>query len=146
MPPVDVKFVARHHFVEVTYNGILRRLLVLSVTGNVVSPEVAPPSSDSPARKQVFVISRATQVSFRPPGSAAAPSAKPRSPATTARGGAAGTSASPSRGDLPGYEQIGGLENQIEQIREMVEWPLTRPELYSHFGERFFFRVTSPED
>ncbi|BGP30639.1 AAA+-type ATPase [Rhodotorula toruloides] len=134
---VDVKFVAQHHFVEVTYNGILRRLLVLSATGNVVSPADATPlSSDSPAREQVFVISRTTHVSFRPPGSSASPTVKSRAPASTARGGAAGPAASPARGDLPGYEQIGGLEHQIELIREMVEWPLTRPELYTHFGLR----------
>ncbi|BGP01307.1 ATPase family gene 2 protein [Rhodotorula toruloides] len=133
---VDIKFVAQHHFVEVTYNGILRRLLVLSANGNVVSPpDAAPPSSDSPAREQVFVISRTTHVSFRPPGSSPSSSAKSRAPASTARGGA-GSAASQARGDLPGYEQIGGLENQIELIREMVEWPLTRPELYTHFGLR----------
>ncbi|GEM06903.1 ribosome biogenesis factor recycling AAA family ATPase [Rhodotorula toruloides] len=129
---VDVKFVAQHHFVEVTYNGVLRRLLVFSATGNFVSPrDASPPSSDSPPRDLVFVISRATHVSFRPPGSSAAPSAKSRAPAATARGARL-----PSRDNLPGYEQIGGLENQIELIREMVEWPLTRPELYTHFGLR----------
>lgn len=26
------------------------------------------------------------------------------------------------------------MKDQIEQIRELVEWPLTRPELYNHFG------------
>lgn len=40
-------------------------------------------------------------------------------------------------GELPGYEAIGGMQSQIEQIREMVEWPLTRPELYNHFGAPF---------
>jgi SpoVK/Ycf46/Vps4 family AAA+-type ATPase len=41
---------------------------------------------------------------------------------------------------MGGYEAIGGMETQIEQIRELVEWPLTRPELYKHFG-RFHARL-----
>jgi AAA family ATPase len=36
--------------------------------------------------------------------------------------------------DESGYEAIGGLDAQIAQIRELVELPLTRPELYAHFG------------
>lgn len=33
-----------------------------------------------------------------------------------------------------GYSAIGGLSTQIETIRELVELPLMRPELYEHFG------------
>jgi AAA family ATPase len=38
-----------------------------------------------------------------------------------------------------GYEAVGGLDSQIEQIRELVELPLTRPELYAHFGQPPFY-------
>lgn len=130
---------ALHHFVELTYNGIVRRLLVSAAKGTVVSPSPgdtpAVPSASStapdptPAKEQVFALSRTTQVVFKAPGSSGP--AKARAPTSTAKGGAA---AKGENGDLPGYEQIGGLENQIELIREMVEWPLTRPELYTHFG------------
>ncbi len=34
------------------------------------------------------------------------------------------------------YENIGGLEDVIQQIRESVEYPLTRPELYERLGIR----------
>lgn len=33
-----------------------------------------------------------------------------------------------------GYDAVGGLDMQIQQIRELVELPLTRPDLYQHFG------------
>lgn len=32
------------------------------------------------------------------------------------------------------YDRIGGLAPQIQLIRELVELPLTRPQLYQHFG------------
>ncbi|KWU41498.1 AAA-domain-containing protein, partial [Rhodotorula sp. JG-1b] len=100
---VDIKYVAINHFIEVTYNGVIRRLLVASAKGTpVVSFDGAAPSPSGTSTGQAFVVSRSTTVTFH----------------------------------LPGYEQIGGLETQIEQIRELVEWPLTRPELFSHFGLR----------
>ncbi|GAA5899427.1 hypothetical protein JCM8208_001643 [Rhodotorula glutinis] len=133
---VDIKFVALHHFVELTYNGIVRRLLVSAAKGTVVSPPLdasADPSTSSDpvpaAKEQAFAISRSTNVVFKAPGTVGP--AKTRSPASNAKGV---VSSSGENGDLPGYEQIGGLESQIELIREMVEWPLTRPELYTHFG------------
>jgi proteasome regulatory subunit len=32
------------------------------------------------------------------------------------------------------YEQVGGLESQIQEIRETVELPLTRPEIFAEIG------------
>jgi hypothetical protein len=34
--PVDIKYVAINHFIEVTYNGVIRRLLVASAKGSPV--------------------------------------------------------------------------------------------------------------
>ncbi|KAF7291610.1 AAA family ATPase [Mycena chlorophos] len=33
-----------------------------------------------------------------------------------------------------GYDTVGGLSKQIEEIRDLLEIPLTRPELFRHFG------------
>ena len=44
------------------------------------------------------------------------------------------TQARGSAGLPTGYEAVGGLDRHIAQIRELVELPLTRPDLYSHFG------------
>ena len=130
MAPVDLRFVALHHFVELTYNGLVRRLIVSSAKGSNSTP-----SASTPTGEQVFQISRSTHINFKAPGSTLT-AVKKRSPATKANGQVAtGSPANGHGGELPGYEMVGGMENQIEQIREMVEWPLTRPELYSHFGE-----------
>lgn len=32
------------------------------------------------------------------------------------------------------YNQIGGMEKVIQEIREIIEWPLLHPEIYSHIG------------
>jgi len=32
------------------------------------------------------------------------------------------------------YASVGGLNKQIAQIRDLLEIPLTRPELFRHFG------------
>ncbi|GAA5975600.1 hypothetical protein JCM5350_002664 [Sporobolomyces pararoseus] len=125
---IDLRFVAIHHFIELTYNGLVRRLVVSSAKG----ANSTPPASN-PTGEQIFQISRSTHVNFKPPGSTAA-RAKKRSPSSSAN--KVGTTNGGQGGELPGYEMVGGMEDQIEQIREMVEWPLTRPELYSHFGLR----------
>ena len=33
------------------------------------------------------------------------------------------------------YSSVGGLSKQIEEIRDLLEIPLTRPELFRYFGE-----------
>lgn len=32
------------------------------------------------------------------------------------------------------YNAVGGLDKQITQVRDLIEIPLTRPELFRHFG------------
>ena len=33
-----------------------------------------------------------------------------------------------------GYDDLGGLDRELGRIREMIEWPLTRPEMFAHLG------------
>ena len=46
------------------------------------------------------------------------------------------------------FSSVGGLNKQIEEIRDLLEIPLTRPELFRYFGERrfFFFTLQSKKD
>lgn len=37
------------------------------------------------------------------------------------------------------YSSVGGLNKQIEEIRDLLEIPLTRPELFRYFGEWSIF-------
>ena len=32
------------------------------------------------------------------------------------------------------WDQVGGLEEVKERLKESIEWPLTRPEMFEHFG------------
>ncbi|SCV67658.1 BQ2448_5269 [Microbotryum intermedium] len=123
---VDIRYVALHHFVELTFNGVLRRLLVSSARPAPTSPPFKA------ALNQVFLVSRSTSVTFKPP---IAPLPNRRTVAASPAG-ASGSTSIARTGDMPGYEAIGGMQVQIEQIRELVEWPLTRPEVFSHFGLR----------
>lgn len=48
---------------------------------------------------------------------------------------------------LESYADIGGLENQIQEIKEAVELPLTHPEIYEDIGIKppkglFSFRIS----
>jgi AAA family ATPase len=36
--------------------------------------------------------------------------------------------------DQPGYDDIGGLSEQVRIVREMVEIPLKNPELFTRYG------------
>lgn len=131
---------AVNHFVQVTYNGLTRRLLVSGARA-AQDPD-APVSESKPDLAQtVFVLSKVTEIVLKPPV-AALPTARRAPDIATAGGslvkiGQNGKEAS----NLPGYDRIGGMEGQIEQIRELVEWPLTRPEVYSHFGERVVSKI-----
>ncbi|WP_458205365.1 CDC48 family AAA ATPase [Haladaptatus sp. NG-SE-30] len=46
---------------------------------------------------------------------------------------AAGTAGGEARPDVT-YEDIGGLESELEQVREMIELPMRHPELFSRLG------------
>lgn len=44
---------------------------------------------------------------------------------------------------LEGYASVGGLDAQIAQIRDLIEVPLTQPELFRHFGN-FYLPLVLP--
>jgi AAA family ATPase len=38
------------------------------------------------------------------------------------------------------YSSVGGLNKQIEEIRDLLEIPLARPDLFRYFGESFILQ------
>lgn len=42
------------------------------------------------------------------------------------------------------YASVGGLSPQIEAIRDLLEIPLTRPELFRYFGALFCTHPSPP--
>lgn len=108
---VDIKCVTANQSFDVIYNGISR-------TFRIANMEFDPsrPNAD------IGLVETATSISIDQPGAS--------NKTNTASGDAllhAGAKA--------GYSAIGGLSTQIETIRELVELPLMRPELYEHFGQ-----------
>jgi len=55
-------------------------------------------------------------------------------PAPAARPAAAGSVPRRPKGGLGSYEDVGGLEQEVRRLREMVELPLSRPELFARLG------------
>jgi AAA family ATPase len=39
------------------------------------------------------------------------------------------------------YASVGGLDKQVSQIRDLLEIPLTRPDLFRHFGNYVVFVI-----
>lgn len=108
---VDIKCVTANQSFDVIYNGISR-------TFKISKLEFEP----SRANAHIGLIETATSVSIEERAAS--------NKSQTATGDAllhAGAKA--------GYSAIGGLSTQIEIIRELVELPLMRPELYEHFGQ-----------
>jgi len=48
--------------------------------------------------------------------------------------GAAGAAPRQGKASLGSYEDVGGLEKEVKRLREMVELPLARPELFARLG------------
>lgn len=40
------------------------------------------------------------------------------------------------------YSSVGGLSKQIEAIRDLLEIPLSRPDLFRYFGKNYTISVT----
>jgi transitional endoplasmic reticulum ATPase len=58
----------------------------------------------------------------------------PPPPGAAARGAASAAAPRRPKGGLGSYEDVGGLEQEVKRLREMVELPLSRPELFARLG------------
>jgi AAA+ superfamily predicted ATPase len=111
---------------ECVYRGVLRSFIVKSITGPdhpdrnslvarletlYISPSATSPHP--PGVPIVYCMSRSTKISFS--------SSKD-------------VIQSPSSQDAVTFSSIGGLKEQIEILRDMVEMPLLKPHLFIRFG------------
>jgi hypothetical protein len=112
--PVDLKYAIRGQILEVNYKGQLRRLTVARISRVKTDKDPVEPRY----AVEFFIVGNDTTVSLVRDTPSAITKARRR----------------PGSRHESGYEAIGGLDAQIAQIRELVELPLTRPDLYAHFG------------
>lgn len=107
---MDLKCIARGQRIAVTFQGSSRHFTIQAVEYDAER-----------ANANIGLVSPATEIHLAEP--------------------IAATDQSPSASDTnyvkklsSGYDAIGGLSSQIRDIRELVELPLTRPDLYRHFA------------
>ncbi|RUS24731.1 AAA family ATPase [Jimgerdemannia flammicorona] len=109
---MDVRYLARSHFVEFQYFGKQHTFCVQDVSGGI--------GIDTAVCTTVFSVSRDTKVHVVP--------FEVDEDITMTDS----TFAPPSIS----YDSIGGLEYQIRIVREMVELPLKQPEMFLQYGLR----------
>lgn len=92
---------------------------------------IAQPGSDTPSRIPSAVAAKARALTSTPTSSAT----KRR---TSKKGGrrSARTGGFDTKLEVPTvtYSDIGGIEAILQDVRELVEYPLTHPEIYKHLG------------
>ncbi|KAF9578425.1 spermatogenesis associated protein 5, partial [Lunasporangiospora selenospora] len=121
----EVKFVLKHNQVEFPYNGKTQRLKVTSIVLD---------KREQDTTNVVFAVGPETEIKvapYTPPQAALQSSILEEAGAKPRKGVDEKSSTSEDA-----YEQIGGLAEQIKTVREMVELPLHRPQVFTQFGLR----------
>ncbi|KAJ6619519.1 AAA family ATPase [Mycena sp. CBHHK59/15] len=120
---VDLKYITSTQTIEVTYEQETRRFQVSTISPHRSQEnlEVKFDALSLTAPCQLWTVSWDTTVSFA--------------------GNASDTDTHPSLVEVlahasenAAYDSVGGLDKQIAEIRDLLEIPLTRPELFRHFG------------
>ncbi|VDB92141.1 unnamed protein product [Peniophora sp. CBMAI 1063] len=128
---VDLKYITPTQRVQIEYEGRTRYLAVSSLS-------TTKPESSSTANALAQAMDNLTLSSLPALAtitwdaliSISEPKPVPTEPT------AAGISSLQSSSSSKAYTSVGGLDAQIAQIRDLIEIPLTRPDLFAHFGLR----------
>ncbi|OCH87928.1 AAA family ATPase [Obba rivulosa] len=128
---VDLKYLAPTQTVDVVYEGRTRRFTVSSVSvsgeaGGKAEKDLAATLQTLAldASPQLWTVGWDTTVVVETHDQAEKTPAANESDVQTLE--------HTDRADA--YASVGGLDKQIAQIRDLIEIPLTRPELFRHFG------------
>ncbi|KDQ26062.1 hypothetical protein PLEOSDRAFT_1044531, partial [Pleurotus ostreatus PC15] len=126
---VDLKYLTSKQVIEVRYEGQLRRFSIASIASDKKTDaplEDAFTTLSVTPSPNLWTASWDTQVILLESDKAenAAPAFAPK-PEVEALVHSSATEA---------YASVGGLSKQIAQIRDLLEIPLTRPDLFRHFG------------
>ncbi|KAI0671254.1 AAA family ATPase [Trametes maxima] len=130
---IDLGYLTPMQTLDVVYEGKTRRFAVTSVSteretdeGSDLAAGVQSLSLADPPPKLWTVGWETTVVLDEESSKSAVPGE---------RGTDAGAGHAVERGVSPdAYASVGGLDKQIAQIRDLIEIPLTRPELFRQFG------------
>ncbi|KAH9850128.1 AAA family ATPase [Lenzites betulinus] len=130
---IDLGYLTPTQTLDIVYEGKRRRFTVSAVSTSHAIDEDADIAagvqslslSDGPPK--LWTVGWETTVVLEGESSKTAPSGDPSANAGARRAVERGVSAD-------AYASVGGLDKQIAQIRDLIEIPLTRPELFRQFG------------
>ncbi|KAJ7758519.1 AAA family ATPase [Mycena maculata] len=121
---VDLKYITSAQIVEVTYEQEVRRFLVVPPSSQQAENlETQFDALSLAAPRQIYTVGWDTSVSLVGNTDDAGPQTSLPEVEVLAQGN--GNAA---------YDSVGGLNKQIAEIRDLLEIPLTRPELFRYFG------------
>ncbi|KAF6759197.1 AAA family ATPase [Ephemerocybe angulata] len=122
---VDLKYVLLGQIFQVAFEGVQRLFTIASINSPATSNEdevVADLSRLSLTQNaQLWVTNWDTNVQITNSSPQPSSSQSPQDEVDKST-------------QLDGYTSVGGLSKQIEEITDLLEIPLTRPELFRHFG------------
>ncbi|KAJ7505432.1 AAA family ATPase [Mycena galericulata] len=121
---VDLKYVTSAQTIEVTYEQQVRRFAVIppsSQRGENLESQLSDLSLATPC--QVWTVGWDTTVTLVGNTDDAEPTTSLPQVEVLAQGN-----------ENAAYDSVGGLDKQIAEIRDLLEIPLTRPELFRYFG------------
>ncbi|KAF7346185.1 AAA family ATPase [Mycena sanguinolenta] len=114
---VDLKYVTSVQVIEVTYEQQTRRFVVTSTADSLETKfdalTISPPCRVWTVGWDTSVVLIADEVDSNP---------------------LAEVEVLPPGSENAAYQNVGGLNKQIAEIRDLLEIPLTRPELFRYFG------------
>ncbi|KAI0299653.1 AAA-domain-containing protein [Multifurca ochricompacta] len=129
---VDLKYVSSTQVVQVQYEGKERLFSVASVSQTKrhprdltshVSESLASLNIDDAPIPSIYIVDWDTIVTMEDQGQVSE-----SKPSTLDVG------VSEQRQGVDAYASVGGLDEQVAQIRDLIEIPLRRPDLFRHFG------------
>jgi AAA family ATPase len=147
---VDLKYVLSTQVLEIQYEGINRCFAVSSVSSTARNPKDVPSdisenltALDIRDLTSLYIVDWDTTVAIE--DKIQASESKPSEVSNDLRvvqsfvpsdlGAQFDVGVSEQSQATDAYTSVGGLDEQIAQIRDLIEIPLRRPELFRHFGE-----------
>ncbi|KAJ2933421.1 hypothetical protein H1R20_g3679, partial [Candolleomyces eurysporus] len=126
---VDLKYIVLDQIIEVTFDGRQRRFCIASINtlrgeGGDVVDGLSRLSLSHNSPSQLWMVSWDTNVQIL-----AVPSQQPSSESRQDQ-----TQQLAHLSPHDAFLSVGGLSKQIEEIRDLLEIPLNRPDLFRHFG------------
>ncbi|KIM36568.1 hypothetical protein M413DRAFT_449106 [Hebeloma cylindrosporum] len=130
---VDLKYITDAQIIEFAYEGKRRRFAVDAVAGKI-TPDATDDSKQLPRILSVLSIESSSPQLWSVTWDCVISIATDDIPNKDSASQKQEVEILAHKSVKEAYSSVGGLANQIEAIRDLLEIPLTRPELFRYFG------------